>query len=105
MPEYKYKGRTNHEIVFPSICAGDPGAPLIYYDRRKDSADPYAYYLLGIMADSPQRPKCGVFGVDMAVSMISLVGWLAEYIEDIKNPRLGNQHKPPKAKKWPPQGG
>lgn len=38
--------------------------------------------------------SCGKYGVDMAVSMISMVGWLSQYIKkDVPNPMSPNKVK------------
>lgn len=73
-----------------TACIGDAGSPLLYWDKPERGQ----IYLIGMVIHTWNNQYCGEFGVDVAISMIALVGWLTKYIDDV-NPLVANQHAGP----------
>lgn len=85
----KYKKWIQDEKIwgsYSSACIADAGAPLFYWDAQGAGH----MFLLGIN-DGPREEECGGFNVDMSLSMIALVGWIAEFIDSVDTPMLPNQ--------------
>lgn len=68
---------------YPTVCQGDSGAPLFFWDKKGLGE----IFLIGMITGTRQWKECGLFGVDIAVSMLGLVEWLELYIDNVPDPR------------------
>lgn len=72
---------------YQTACTGDAGGALLYWDKHGSGE----IFLIGMVTGTRMWNKCGYYGVDMAISMLSLVGWLSQFIEEVRNPLLRNE--------------
>lgn len=72
---------------YGTVCKGDAGAPLFYWDQSGDGK----VYLIGMSLGKRTSRLCGDYDVDKSISLIRIARWLSFFIPAVP---AFNSHDP-----------